>query len=267
VRYKFRIGDDVEFGMNGVGCGGVRPWNLTVYAPEFRTPDWAAGAFIYQIFPDRFAPGGASFAKGVEYHRALGRNIEVHESWDEPVKYHPTTREYYYPDDFYGGTLEGIREKLPELRALGVRCLYLNPIFESASNHRYDTADFRQNRPHDGTVEDFTALCAAAAALGMHVVLDGVFSHTGDDRVYFTARTLPARRLAGGGVPVLRGMTSAVSGRLPLLVGFQEPPVRESDPDWQSSSSRRGQRDRRWCARAPGLRLDVADELRTASST
>ena len=267
VRYKFRIGDDVEFGMNGVGCGGVRPWNLTVYAPEFRTPDWAAGAFIYQIFPDRFAPGGDSFAKGVEYHRALGRNIEVHESWDEPVKYHPTTREYYYPDDFYGGTLEGIREKLPELRALGVRCLYLNPIFESASNHRYDTADYRKIDPMLGTEEDFTALCAAAAALGMHVVLDGVFSHTGDDSVYFNR----AGRYPGPGA--WQGEESPYYGwydfrRFPddyrCWWGFQNlPEVRESDPDWQKFIvTGEDSVIRRWLRKgAGGWRLDVADEL------
>ena len=81
--------------------------------------------------------------------------------------------------------MAGITEKIPYLRELGVTCLYLNPIFEAHSNHRYNTADYRKIDPLLGTEEDFRQLCAAAHQAGMAVILDGVFSHTGSDSIYF----------------------------------------------------------------------------------
>ena len=91
-------------------------------------------------------------------------------------------------NDFFGGNFAGIREKLPYLQELGVGVLYLNPIFMAWSNHRYDTADYRRPDPMLGTEEDFRTLCDAAHARGMRVILDGVFSHTGSNSVYFDAK-------------------------------------------------------------------------------
>lgn len=90
-----------------------------------------------------------------------------------------------YNRDFFGGTLAGITEKLDYLAGLGVETLYLCPIFASAENHRYSTADYQTVDPMLGDTADFQRLCAQAHARGMRVILDGVFSHTGFTSRYF----------------------------------------------------------------------------------
>ncbi|MBR1659192.1 MAG: glycogen/starch synthase, partial [Oscillospiraceae bacterium] len=122
VHYSFRLGEGVWYGADGLGTHPMQPWQLTVYDASFRTPAWAEGTVMYQIFPDRYARGGDAFEKGAAYHRKLGRNVEIHEDWDEPVKFWATTKPDYNPDDFYGGTLRGVMEQLPELDKNGVGC-------------------------------------------------------------------------------------------------------------------------------------------------
>ena len=162
-------------------------WQLTVYDPAFETPAWFREGIAYQIFPDRFCRGGETL--GVEAHEALGHRVLLHETWEEaPAYLPPPGLDHYDPCDFFGGNLRGIREKLPYLASLGVTCLYLNPIFLSSSNHRYNTADYRRIDPMLGTEADFTALAREADAHGMRLMLDGVFSHTGADSVYFDAK-------------------------------------------------------------------------------
>jgi glycosidase len=182
-----------------------RSWQLVTYDPAFETPDWAAGAVAYQIFPDRFANGdpsndpspdasaGAEGADRYRYGDVYGNPI-LPRDWEtdlpegfcrayaapaEPCDAEPLGR------DFYGGDLAGIREHLPELDELGVTLLYLNPIFAAPSNHRYDTSDYSVVDPDLGTEEDLAALIADAEALGMRVVLDGVFNHTSSDSPFF----------------------------------------------------------------------------------
>ena len=268
VRYYFRITEGISYGSSGLVSGDAAPWCISVYAADFRTPDWAEGAVMYQIFPDRFARGGASFAKGVAYHRGLGRHIEVHEGWDEPVKWAPRPgEEFYSPDDFYGGTLEGIRAALPELAWLGVRCIYLNPVFEADSNHRYNTADYLRIDPMLGTEEEFRALCADAKAFGIRLLLDGVFSHTGDDSVYFNKYG----RYPDPGA--WQSQHSPYAGWYDFRSfpddyrcwwNFKSlPEVNESDPGWQEYVVTGPDAVmKRWLrAGADGWRLDVADEL------
>jgi glycosidase len=163
-------------------------FQITVYEASFHTPDWAKGAILYQIFPDRFCCGDPETVRaGVEAHRAKGREeIELHESWEETPVYTPKDgRKYYMPCDMFGGDLEGVRQKLPYLKELGVTAIYLNPIFESASNHRYNTGDYLSVDPILGGDPAFVRLTAEAGEAGIRVLLDGVFSHTGDDSVYF----------------------------------------------------------------------------------
>ncbi len=168
------------------------PWfRLTVYTPDFCTPAWMHGAIMYQVFPDRFAPGDpARTAAGIRAHEQAGRPVRLHTNWDEPADWeggdlpldHPDA---YDPADFFGGTLAGIEGRLPYLAELGVGALYLNPVFEARSNHRYDTASYERIDPLLGTAEDFERLCARAEELGIRVVLDAVLSHTGASSVYF----------------------------------------------------------------------------------
>ncbi|MCD8358624.1 MAG: glycogen/starch synthase [Oscillospiraceae bacterium] len=267
VYYSFRLPGDVYFGKNGVGSGEMHPWQLTVYDPAFATPDWAQGTVIYQIFPDRYAPGGTAFEKGVRHHRGKGRGVECHRSWDEPVKFTPTTRPDYYPDDFYGGTLEGIRARLPALQALGVGCIYLNPIFEADSNHRYNTADYLCIDPMLGTQAEFQALCADAKACGIRIVLDGVFSHTGDDSVYFNryGRYRTPGAYQGAESPYYTWYRfNEFLDDYRCWWGFPSlPEVDEQNPDWQEFVvTGKNAVMKKWLRQgAGGWRLDVADEL------
>ena len=265
VWYSFRLDSGAFYGADGVSSGSVVPFQMTVYDAGFATPDWAQGGVMYQIFPDRFRRGGNAFEKGAAYHRSLGRSIKVHEDWLEPVKWQGG--EGYMPDDFYGGTLAGIEEALPRLHEAGVNIVYLNPIFESCSNHRYDTADYTRVDPMLGTNEDLERLCRRAAELGIRIVLDGVFSHTGDDSIYFNREG----RYPGPGA--YQGKTSPYWSWYDFRDfpddyrcwwGFPNlPEVNETDPGWQEFMvSGENSIVRRWLrAGASGYRLDVADEL------
>ena len=115
----------------------------------------------------------------------MPKDRKLHPAWEEEIQWWPDENGEITNKDFFGGDLKGIEEKLDYLQSLGVTCLYLNPIFESHSNHRYDTADYSRVDPLLGDEEDFRSLCRAAEKRGIRVLLDGVFSHTGSDSVYF----------------------------------------------------------------------------------
>lgn len=166
------------------GTEAIPGFQITVHTPDFSTPDWMKGAVQYQIFPDRFKRG-----EDFDEARALAlmdRPERIwHPSWDEEVDFAGKAPDGYEACDFFGGSLSGIREKLPYLSSMGVTVLYLNPVFEAKSNHRYDTGDYLSVDPLLGTNEDLIRLFEEAADLGIHVILDGVFSHTGADSIYF----------------------------------------------------------------------------------
>ena len=170
-----------------LGKNGLRPdrdsaerWQLTVYE-DTGTPDWFGRGVTYQIFPDRFRRTGTPDVSGMVGHRWL------HESWDDQPVFRPDEDGQITNRDFFGGSLAGITEKLDYLQSLSVTTLYLNPIFEAASNHRYDTADYRAIDPLLGDEEAFRTLCREAHRRGMRVMLDGVFNHTGSRSRYFNA--------------------------------------------------------------------------------
>ncbi len=183
--YCFRYTSDYgEFAVTrsdhslGVVSGEGGNWQLTVYERGFTTPDWLDGGIIYQIFPDRFYASG-------QKKKNLPPDRFCCEDWNKQ----PAFRQWEDPcrlgNDYYGGDLKGIEQKLPYLQSLGVSCLYLNPIFEAHSNHRYNTADYKKIDPHLGDEEDLLSLIKAAEKYGISILLDGVFSHTGDDSRYF----------------------------------------------------------------------------------
>ena len=163
-------------GSLGTLSGGLNDFQLTVFEKNFSTPDWLKGKLIYQIFPDRFYGSGKE-KKNVPSDRVMRTD------WGGEPGWLPNERGEVLNNDFFGGDLEGIKEKLPYLKSLGVGCIYLNPIFEAQSNHRYDTADYEKIDSVLGTEKDFSALCREAEKNGISIVLDGVFSHTGDDTV------------------------------------------------------------------------------------
>ena len=112
-------------------AGGL--WQLSVLADKYPVPAGCAGAVMYQIFPDRFCQSGSCDLTGKI------RPYWVHENKDDVPVYLPDANGEVLNNDFYGGNLNGIREKLPYLQELGVEILYLNPIFYAWSTHRYDT--------------------------------------------------------------------------------------------------------------------------------
>ena len=179
-----RDGETVYYGNADDGMGGEgvqkyapRAFQITVYDGIWSTPDYMRHGVMYQIFPDRF------FRSAVP--EKTRDEIMVHADWyDKPVLM-PENGCANVARDFFGGDLKGIAQKLPYLKDLGVTVIYLNPIFKARSNHRYDTGDYTKIDPMLGTVEDFNALCEKAREMGMRVMLDGVFSHTGDDSRYF----------------------------------------------------------------------------------
>jgi len=157
-------------------------FQLTVYDPARDGADWFGRGVTYQIFPDRFNRTALP-QTGIK----PGNRI-IHRTWGDCPDLLPDPDGEIRNRDFFGGTLNGIRQKLPYLKSLSVSTVYLNPIFCSASNHRYDTSDYMKIDPMLGTLEDFRALCAEAEELGIKIMLDGVFNHTGSDSIYFNRK-------------------------------------------------------------------------------
>nr|WP_308550857.1 glycoside hydrolase family 13 protein [uncultured Peptostreptococcus sp.] len=155
-------------------------WQLTVYDADFSTPDWIKGGIIYQIFPDRFKRSDSYTApRAVNEEERTRRN-----DWGGRPQSGLDTPNYS-AKDFFMGNLDGIRESMSYLGTLNVDLLYLNPIVESSENHRYSTADYKNVDPYLGSIDSFKDLCQDLKKSGISVILDGVFSHTGSDSIYF----------------------------------------------------------------------------------
>ena len=158
-------------------------YQLTIYDGREQVPDWFGKGLSYQILPDRFARTRIPDPTGLVGGRT------VHQNWDDaPVVGavgHTREGKDICNRDFFGGDLKGVEEKLPYLASLGVETIYFCPIFEASENHRYGTADYRRIDPMLGTNEDFMRLCEKAHSLGIRILLDGVFNHTGWVSRYF----------------------------------------------------------------------------------
>lgn len=153
-------------------------FQITVYRRDAVTPNWFKNAVMYQIFPDRFCrKGNAIVGK---------KGAVIHADWhDKPCYYKDVDTKEIVAYDFFGGNIAGIKEKLTYLKELGISVIYFNPVFEAASNHRYDTGDYHRIDPFLGTNEEFADLCSSAEKMGIKIIIDGVFSHTGSDSKYF----------------------------------------------------------------------------------
>lgn len=190
--YWYHMEVNTHFGPRyiekGAGSRGIlskilkQRFQLTVTEPKFTVPEWFGEGITYNIFPDRFARSKMPKKTGYRSERVM------HKDWSEMPEYLPNAKGEILNHDFFGGSFRGIEEKLPYLAELKVKTIYLNPIFEAASNHRYDTGDYKKPDPMLGTEEDFRRLCRKAKKLGIHIILDGVFSHTGFDSRYFGGR-------------------------------------------------------------------------------
>ncbi len=234
-------------------------WQLTVYDADFTVPEDLSCGIYYQIFPDRFYYSGEA-KENVPADRFLNTN------WGEQPAYKQINIPNRLCNDYFMGDLKGITQKLDYLGDLGVNIIYLNPIFEAHSNHRYNTADYLKIDPLLGTEEDFRELCATAKKQGITVILDGVFSHTGDDSVYFNKY---------GRYPNAGAYNSTESpyfswfkfthwpDKVHCWWGFSSlPEVVEEDENFaEFITGENGVIDHWIKAGAGGFRLDVADEL------
>ena len=152
------------------------------YNADHQPPSWVAEQVFYQIFPERFCNGNPEISvQPGEYRLKEGTLDVVVKEWGTEVEGHNGTG----AAEFFGGDLAGIHSKLNYLQDLGITALYLNPIFESPSNHKYDTTDYYNVDPHFGTNQEFAALSADLHSRGMKVVLDAVFNHTSVEHPWF----------------------------------------------------------------------------------
>jgi glycosidase len=184
-----------EQGSNGLGMVAempesartIRRYRLTVHKPDFVVPDWARDAVYYYIFPERFRNGDRSNDPKPGIDKYQDTSVEFHENWlDRPYK--PGTgdgSDAVHNNDFFGGDITGIIEKLDYIAELGANTLYITPLFTASSNHKYDTADYRNIDPHFGDNADFSRLTAEAAKRGLRVIPDASLNHTGRDSIYF----------------------------------------------------------------------------------
>ena len=249
-----------QLGGEGMVYGGEPPsFQLTVYDAAYNPPEWMGDGVMYQIMVDRFC--------GKD--RKVPMQGWLHENWDEfPAPYRDKDEEEAEPaDDFFGGNLAGVEEKLPYLRDLGVTILYFNPIFRSRSNHKYNTGDYEVIDPSFGTEEDFTRLCRKAKEMGIRVMLDGVFSHTGSDSKYFNKHGTygPGGAYQDRQSPYSKWYTfERWPEKYDSWWGFKTlPNVQEMEPSYLSYIlTGEGAIVPKWLnAGASGWRLDVADEL------
>ena len=133
-------------------------------AAELKSPDWVKDAVFYQVFPERFRNGDTA---------------------NDPAGTVPWGTPPQNDQFFMGGDLDGVTQKLGHLAKLGVNALYLNPIFTSPSNHKYDTTDYAHVDPAFGGDAAFSELVDKAHAGGMKLILDGVLNHTSNEHVWF----------------------------------------------------------------------------------
>lgn len=254
-------------GEGDFAYGNPPSFQLTVYVPRQTQPDWYKNGIVYQVFPDRFARGAdwrERAEKALAAHREGPARVLV-EDWDTPPAYKKNEDGDILEWDFYGGTLRGVREKLDYLADFGVTVIYLNPIFEAASNHRYDTADYLRIDPMLGDEEEFCALAREAAERGISIMLDGVFNHCGQDSRYFNryGNYPEPGAWQGDESPYRDWFFFNEDGTYDGWWGNPDlPDVNEKSPEYRELICGQDGVVRKWLrAGARGWRLDVADEL------
>lgn len=198
-----------EEGVGQVGLTSSGPsYQLSVYKSNFQTPNWMKHAVVYEVFPDRFFNGDIANDQNPNTDTAVGTvdgteqlvPVQFHNNWSDRPYDPGITANSGDPNyskelalrgdgqwnmDFFGGDLKGIQDKLDYLQSLGVNTLYLTPIFQSDSVHKYDTGNFKEIDPGFGTMQDYLNLVSAAKKMGMHIIIDSAFEDTGSDSLYF----------------------------------------------------------------------------------
>lgn len=267
--YFYYFEFDTPFGHNvlykGKTDGAVMnspgtPYQLTVFDSGYTPPSRLCGGLIYQIFPDRFCKKGDCenpFPERYIYKEFTGQPAfeQLEKEGGRQLN-----------NDYFCGNIQGIISKLDYLKSLGVSCIYLNPIFEAHSNHRYNTADYMKIDPLLGNEEDFKELCEKAQEQGIDILLDGVFSHTGEDSIYFNKkgryRSLGAYQSEQS--PYFGWYTfNSFPDDYKSWWGIKSlPEIREENEQYLDFITGKGGVVEKWLnLGAAGFRLDVADEL------
>ncbi len=187
-RFHFKCDDNTCFYTNSVNnidftltneIQNAKPFRILFYDKAFETPDWAKRGIMYHIFVDRFSRGS--------YTPKKRDDCVLVDDWNDvsKIEFPEYAGAPMANNTFFGGNLYGVAEKLDYLHDLGVTILYLSPVFKAYSNHKYDTGDYEQVDEMFGGNEALSELIDKAHKLGMKIILDGVFNHTGDDSKYF----------------------------------------------------------------------------------
>jgi glycosidase len=209
IKYVLKLRDGSEEVTYTPSPNGELPFALEM-KPAFATPDWAKHAVWYQIFPERFRNGDSTNDPGDKDYEHL---VPWTSDWWKPAPGETPGEENFYKGEGsvwkrrYGGDVQGLIESLPYLKKLGINAIYLNPIFEADSMHKYDTSDFRHVDDNFGVKGDlaevqgetddpstwkwsktdklFLDFVAKAHEQGFKVIIDGVFNHVGKSHPFF----------------------------------------------------------------------------------
>ena len=157
----------------------LNKYQITVHE-DFKIPLWYKEGIMYNIFVDRFNNGNRN-----KKPSNPKENSFIYANWSDTPMYIKDKDGEIIRWDFHGGNLKGIIDKLSYLSKIGVTIIYLSPIFESSSNHKYNTGDYKKIDPMFGDEEILKELIEKANNKGINIILDGVFSHTGADSKYF----------------------------------------------------------------------------------
>ena len=178
IFYSIRQGKHLRFVRDAFVGDTIQ---ISVSKFRYPIPDRYFGGAIYHIFVDRFAKGSR--------HVPIKKGARIVENWENGVPEYPAYPGAYLENNtFYGGTLYGVAERLDDLHSLGVTLIYLSPVFEAYSNHKYDTGDYMHVDAMFGGDEALSFLITEAKKRGIGIILDGVFNHTGSDSIYFNKK-------------------------------------------------------------------------------
>lgn len=236
-------------------------WRINACEKDFKTPEWAKSGIIYHILVDRYIRDC-----NVPIVPNLPHTVDriLHNDWNELPNWLPDENGEVKNNDFFAGNLKGIQSRLKYLNSLGVTIIYLSPVCESQSNHRYDTGDYEKVDPYLGSNEDLKNLCESAHKLGIKVILDAVFNHTGNYSRYFNSdgRYDSIGASIGPESPYY-DWYKKWQGSFLYWWDFKNLPVIEADnEEWQKFLFSVGGVIDKWFELGiDGLRLDVADEL------
>lgn len=272
IWYYFEVHTDdgvYYYGNSHDGLGGVgsmyiyspNSYQITVHSPDAKVPRWYKEGVMYQIFPDRFYNGNPAGKVNKP-----NRDMVLRAKWEDDPSYLKSEDGRIVHYDYFGGNLIGIMRKLKYLKDLGISIIYLNPIFEAESNHKYDTGNYLKVDKMFGDINSFRKLCKEARSLGISIILDGVFSHTGSDSIYFNKK----------GRYDSKGAYQSKDSKYYSWYRFENypeeyeswwgidvlPNVNEEDPSYKEFILGSDGVVEKWIKLgAKGWRLDVADEL------